>query len=393
MLIRRTAALLSAAALTFATAAPASAADSWDIPHSATITVDGRGYGHGIGLSQYGAEHAARLGKGYREIVKYYYPGTKWGKATGAIRVWISGDLTNDVQVAARSGLTARGVSSSKSWDLSTAKPRATRWRILPAGDEHSVLQFRTGGWHRFRKVADSLEFAAGGRPIRLYVDGGSVAYRGVLRSVPSSPGNRITVNRLRLETYLRGVVPAETFASTWKQQTLRAQAVAARTYAVHERADRRGKVFDLCDTEACQVYHGASGEYPTTDRAVRATARRILRYGGKPAFTQFTASSGGWTVAGPYPYLPAMRDKWDSPQDPNHAWSVDFADTEIEDAWPSIGDLSRIEIDGRDGHGEWGGRAGSVTLTGDAGSVTVTGEVFRQALHLRSSWLSLRVH
>ena len=95
---------------------------------------------------------------------------------------------------------------------------------------------------------------SAHGRPVRLYTADGSTSYRGVLKSVPSSPGNRITVDVLPLETYLRGVVPAETYASVWHQQALRAQAVAARTYAVHERADRRDAVFDLCETEACQA-------------------------------------------------------------------------------------------------------------------------------------------
>ncbi|MCW2764830.1 MAG: SpoIID/LytB protein [Nocardioides sp.] len=392
MLIRRLAVLLAAAVLTSLAAAPARAADSWNVPGQARITIDGHGFGHGKGLSQYGAQRAAQLGKSYREILNYYYPGTKWGTATGSVRVWISGDLTNDVQVAARDGLTARRSGTSTTWDLGRARPRADRWRIVPAGDKHSILEFRSSGWHQYRKVAGQLEFAAGGRPIRLYVDGGSRGYRGVLRSVPSSPGNRITVNVLPLETYLRGVVPAETYASTWKQQALRAQAVAARSYAAHERAARRDKVFDLCDTDACQAYGGATAEYPTTDRAVNATARRILTHGGKPAFTQFTASSGGWTVAGGVAYLPARPDKWESPKDPNHAWSVDFTDDELEATWPSVGDLTRIEIDGRDGNGEWGGRAGTVVLTGAGGTLTLTGDEFYQALDLRSAWLSLRV-
>ena len=381
------------ATLLVLTAAPATAADdSWEVPHSATITFDGHGYGHGKGLSQYGAQHAASLGTGYREIVRYYYPGTRWGTASGSVRVWISRDLTNDVQVQARSGLTARRTGSAKDWNLAKAKPRAQRWRIVPNGDRVSVLQYRSGGWHQFRKVTGQLEFAAGGKPIRLYTADGSTAYRGTLRSVPSSAGNRITVNVLPLETYLRGVVPAETYASTWKQQALRAQAVAARTYAVHERADRRSKVYDLCDTAACQAYGGATREYPTTDTAVRATAREILTYGGEPAFTQFTASSGGWTVDGGEPYLPARQDKWDTPQDKYHSWTAEFADTEIEAAWPSVGDLQRVEITDRDGHGEWGGRAGAVTLTGSGGTVTMRGSEFSGRLGLASPWLTLTV-
>ena len=387
-----TAALVTAVAGVDGPAAPAFAADAWDVPHSATITIDGHGYGHGKGLSQYGAQRAASLGKTYRQIVGYYYPHTSWGTASGSIRVWISRDLTNDVQVQARSGLTARRSGGAKSWNLTRIKPAADRWRIVPAGDRASVLQYRSHGWHQFRRVAGLMEFAANGRPIRLFTADGSTTYRGVLRSVPSSPGNRITVNVLPLETYLRGVVPAETYASTWEQQALRAQAVAARTYAVHERADRRSSPYDLCETEACQHYGGASAEYPTTDTAVQATARKILTYGGEPAFTQFTASSGGWTVDGGTPYLPARRDTWDSAKDPYHAWQVRFRDTELEAAWPALGDLTRVELGGRDGHGQWGGRVGTVTLTGTGGSVSMSGSDFAQRLHLPSPWLTMTV-
>jgi SpoIID/LytB domain protein len=390
---RRIAVLAVALGLVATAAPPAAAADSWKIPPSATITFDGHGYGHGKGMSQYGAQYAAKHGKSYREIVGYYYPGTKWGTASGSIRVWISRDLTNDVQVHARDGLTARKSGSSTTWNLAKAKPRADRWRIVPSGDRVSVLEYRSNGWHQFRKVTGQLEFAARGKPIRLYTADGSTEYRGVLKSVPSSPGNRITVNVVPLETYLRGVVPAETFASSWQQQALRAQAVAARTYAVHERADRRDKVYDLCETEACQAYGGATREYPTTDAAVKATARKILTYGGQPAFAQFTASSGGWTVDGGEPYLPARQDKWDTAQDKYHAWTVDFTDDEIEAAWRSIGDLEGIVIGDRDGHGQWRGRAGTVTLTGADGTLTVSGSDFAQKLHLASPWLTLSVH
>ncbi len=139
---------------------------------------------------------------------------------------------------------------------------------------------------------------------------------------MPSSAGNRITVNYLPMQAYLRGVVPSETFASVWQQATLRAQAVAARSYAAYKRIHPQSRAYDVCDTESCQVYGGASVEYPTTDTAVKATAGRILTYGGSPAFTEFSASSGGWTTAGDFPYLQAMQDKYESASDPNESWT-----------------------------------------------------------------------
>ncbi|MGB0100338.1 MAG: SpoIID/LytB domain-containing protein [Nocardioides sp.] len=392
---RRLAVLVAALVAVAATAGPAHAADdAWDIPDGARITIEGHGHGHGRGMSQYGAKRAAELGTGYRTIMKHYYPGTSRGKAPGSVRIWITrGDLDNAVQVRPRNALTARKVGGGPSWRLAKAQPRAKRWRIVPKGDARSVLQFRKGGWRHFRTVRGLLEFTAQGRPITLDTQGGrSATYRGVLRSVPSSPGNRLTVNRLSLESYLRGVVPKESIASAWPQQALRAQAVAARSYAAYHRAQRREKVFDLDDSESSQVYGGSGAEHAATDRAVRGTKAEIRTYDGEPAFTEFTASSGGWTVAGDHPYLVAQEDRWDDRRDPNHQWQVPFTDGELEDAWPALGDLSRIEIAGRDGHGEWGGRAGSVTLTGSDATLSLTGTAFYQRLGLRSSWLTLHV-
>ena len=78
------------------------------MPDDATITVDGLGFGHGRGLSQYGALERGKAGQAYREIVDFYYPGTTWGRAAGTVRVLVSADTTPDVLVDARPGLTVR---------------------------------------------------------------------------------------------------------------------------------------------------------------------------------------------------------------------------------------------------------------------------------------------
>lgn len=373
-----------------ATAAPAIADDPVDVPDGATITVDGRGHGHGRGLSQEGAAARAEAGQGYRAILGFYYPGTSWGTATGQVRIHLTaGDLDNAVQVRPRTHLVARTTGGAKSWDLAKAKPRAQGWRILPKGDGRSILEYRQQGWHQYRNVPGVLEFAAKGKPITLDVQGGgTAAYRGIIRSVVSSSGNRIAVNVVPMESYLRGVVPAEVVASQWPQQAQRAQAVAARSYAALKRATRQDKIFDLDDSTAYQAYGGVDGEYPASDQAVAATAGEILTYEGQPAFTEFTASNGGWTVVGDEPYLTAQEDPYD-----DDGWGpVTFTDTEIEALWPGIGDLMRIEVTGRDGHGEWGGRVSTVTLTGSAGAVTVSGTTFYGMLDLQSPWLTLSV-
>ena len=70
------------------------------MPGKGTVTLKGHGFGHGHGMSQYGAEGAAREGKTWREILKFYYPGTAWGTKGGRVKVLISADTSRDVIVA-----------------------------------------------------------------------------------------------------------------------------------------------------------------------------------------------------------------------------------------------------------------------------------------------------
>jgi stage II sporulation protein D len=176
--------------------------------------------------------------------------------------------------------------------------------------------------------------------------------------------------------------------ASQWPQQAQRAQAVAARSYAALKRSTRQAKPYDLDDTTGYQAYLGVDREWPASDKAVAATSGEILTYDGQPAFTEFTASNGGWTVAGDAPYLLAKEDPWD-----HDTWGpVTFTDSEIEGHWPEVGDLESIEITSRDGNGAWGGRILSVTLTGAAGAETLTGAEFYGELGLQSAWLTLQV-
>lgn len=370
-----------------AVAAPAHADDPVDVPDGATITIDGRGHGHGRGMSQEGAANRAEAGQDHREILGFYYPGTQVGTATGNVRIFLSeGDLRNAVQVRPQRGLVAR--NADRNWNLMKARPRATAWRILPKGDARTVLQYRQKGWHQYRSsVKGTLEFNANGRPITLQTQAGPAAYRGIIRSVPSSPGNRIAVNVLPLEAYLRGVVPAELVASQAPSEAQQAQAVAARSYAALKRVERSDKIFDLDDTPGYQAYGGVGAEYPASDRAVAATAGEILTYAGEPAFAEFTASNGGWTVVGDEPYLTAQQDPYDTDD-----WGpVDFTPAEIEARWPAIGDLTSIQLV-RDRSYEDGGRVESIMLSGSAGVVTVSGTTFYQRLDLQSPWLTVTV-
>jgi SpoIID/LytB domain protein len=368
--------------------APAHAGNDWTIPSSATIRITGHGYGHGHGMSQHGAQGAALQGLTHQQIADFYYPGTTWGAANGRVSVLVSADTSPDVEVLARPGLRLRALGSGAVFDLAGDKPGATRWRLTPGSGGKVTVKYLKSGWKKLRSVTGDAELFAAGGPTTLVLPGGrQVAYRGALRATKGD-----TVNLLSLEKYLRGVVPLEMPVS-WEPEALAAQAVAARTYAANGRAHPIASHYQLCDTTSCQVYGGASAEDAASTAGIKASKGEVLLYDGAPAFTQFSASNGGWTSAGSAPYLVAMQDPYDAwSGNPNTSWSVTVTDKAIEKRFPAIGDLTRIQFTKRTGNGEWGGRVVKVKLTGSAGTKTISGEDLRFALGLRSEWVDLTV-
>ncbi len=121
--------------------------------------------------------------------------------------------------------------------------------------------------------------------------------YRGNVLLVATPRGTLHVVNRVGLEEYLLGVVPLEMGPRVYDElEALKAQAVAARTYAVKRRGDFSAEGYDLCATARCQVYGGATAEQPLSSQAVRDTAGQVLLFAGAPADTLFTSTCGGRT-------------------------------------------------------------------------------------------------
>jgi SpoIID/LytB domain protein len=391
-------AVLAATALLLS-GTPASAArgvETLRVPDHATLRIAGHGYGHGHGLSQYGAEGAARKGLGAQRIVRFYYPHTRAGHVGGKVKVLITADTDDNTTVVNRSGLSVRDLHTGRTRVLPThhdhAAGKASRWRLAPTRGGKTKVSFRNHGWHLWRKVSGDAEFRASG-PLTLVVGGSHVTYRGRLQSrtpVGGPRSHRVTVNKVSLEAYVQGVVPRE-MPALWHPAALQAQAIAARTYAAFEARSSTNPRWNLCDTSACQVYGGKSAEYPTSNAAVAKTAHQVRMFHGRPAFTQFSASNGGWTAAGGKPYLPAQKDPYDGwSGNPYHSWTTKVSAGRVERAWPALGNLTSITIDRRDGHGQWHGRVLAMTLQGSKGSVRITGDTFRGTLGLRSTWFDI---
>ncbi len=191
--------------------------------------------------------------------------------------------------------------------------------------------------------LAANLPTAAGGAPPRGWVVDrarfenlapdsflrapGTGDVRGVIDVVPAGAGVAV-VNELSLDDYLRGVAEVP---STWPVEALKAQAIAARTFALHEmgkEADSaaRGVGADICATQACQLYIGMAKERSEGgDRwaqAVQATSGQLLLYKDEPILAQYSSSNGGRSVAGARPYLKAVNDP-DSAKGPYGHWVV----------------------------------------------------------------------
>jgi stage II sporulation protein D len=401
-LVRATVAAASAS-LAFAvlTPEPATADQTYYVPVSRTWTVSGHGFGHGHGMSQWGAQGAALQGLNYTEISEFYYPHTEWGEVKGKVRVLISADPTSDLQVRARNHLQVRDLDRGQVWNL----PRTDgvdRWRLTPIPSGATAVQFHNAtGWHRWEIPVGPQAFRGDGQfeangPLTLLVPGGDdvvgKTYRGILRLVrPYTDATvRDTINVLPMDQYVQGVVPYE-MPSSWDQQALRAQAVAARTFAAYERAQNPKRYWQVCDTTSCQVYGGVDAEADSSNQAVQGTAGKILTYQKKPAMTQFSASSGGWTSSGSVPYLPAKKDPYDSVEgNYNHHWSTQVSTEALENAHPEIGRLIDMRVTSRDGNGEWKGRVQQIVLDGSKGKAHLTGDDFRWAYGLKSNWFTI---
>ncbi|UQX87553.1 SpoIID/LytB domain-containing protein [Jatrophihabitans telluris] len=395
-------AVLSVAGLSFASFTPQSSAAGAEYlkataPGSWTIV--GNGNGHGHGLSQYGARGAAGAGLTYQQILAFYYPGTSLAALAGSsVRVGLTSDGAVTT-IGTGAGLTLSWSGGSKA--LSVAG--ASRWRLTPSGSGFAVAYLSAGAWHTsFTVAATSAAFSASsGRVRRWLSDGSSTVYRGTLGAVRSGAGE-ITVNKVGLDDYVRGVVPRE-MPSSWQAAAVQAQAVAARSYARYAVEHNASNSYDICDTTSCQVYAGKEhdaaggglvyGEETGSEAAVVATAGRVLRYGSSTIFAQFSASNGGWTTDGGQPYLVAKADPYEaSSGDPYLGWSRTVSQRAVA-SYYGLSSLAKIVINTRDGHGQWGGRITAATVYGTGGgqarSVSTTGFELADAMNIPQAWFA----
>ncbi|MDX6252127.1 MAG: stage sporulation protein [Kribbellaceae bacterium] len=358
----------------------------------ATTTISGRGFGHGRGMSQYGAQGAAIAGKNLKQILDFYYPSTAVGKATGNLRIRLTADSTDGVRVVAANNLRLRDLKAGKAYTLPKASTR-NQWSIDPYGEHGtrvSSFDAKKRTWTVWRTFKGMAQFEGPGVIALILPTGRQATYRGIIRATDTAGSHLDTVNVLSLETYLRGVVPREAVV-TWRPVALQAQAVAARTYAVYHRKRAGNRAYDLCDTIACQVYGGYGDEEPSTNAAVTATAGQIRLYRNTPIIAEFSSSNGGATAAGDAPYQLIKADSWDAypgNRNPNASWTVTRPTAQLQAAF-GVGAIRSLRVIARTGVGPGGGRVLKVEAVGASGKKVLTGDQLRGKLSLRSAWFS----
>jgi len=207
--------------------------------------------------------------------------------------------------------------------------------------------------------------------------------------------GKLLVVNHVDIEEYLLSVVPSESFP-TWPLETLKAQAVASRTYAYYQVLHRKNKPYDLVDDEGDQVYGGVDREHPKTTKAVRLTQGEVLVYQGRPILAMYMANSGGYT-ADPKavfnlskPYLVARPDPA-SLQGKMARWQRVFTVQEVEKRLRKIGIRVKGLIDIKPAKIGPSGRVIKVKLITTQGiKVLRTRTTLRRALKLPDILLSI---
>lgn len=273
------------------------------------------------------------------------------------------------------------------------------KWQTFKKGEtitakrdgSHIILRGkRSNGTVELRGSDDSVNFSVKGN-----------MYRGSVKLVPSAYTGGVTVvNAVPMEQYLMGVLPYEVSPS-WHKDALKAQAVAARTYALYHKNGYRKAGYDVTDDTRSQVYKGTAAETASTNQAVLETAGEVVTYGGKTIDAVFHSNGGGYTEnsenvwGSQTPYLRGVKEENSSTV--NKAWTRTVSLVSFQDA-VGAGKLKKIELSklkkGPMNVKDRGvsGRVKSVTIEGSKGRKTLTGDRMQSLFGLSSTLFDIEV-
>jgi stage II sporulation protein D len=349
---------------------------------AARWTIRGAGWGHGVGMSQWGAYGFAQHGASYTNILGHYYSGTRVTRGgTSVVRVILQ---------ANRSSIKFTGATKA-------AGRRLTEDSVYGATRDGASVVLRSPTGRPLAKYPDVLPIS-GGATFRLLGQAGNGlrngVYRGSLEIRVAAGDGLNAINTLGIESYVAGVVPAES-PPIWPPEALKAQAVAARSYA--SATGVAGKDFEQYPDTRSQVYRGFSAETATTNSAVADTAGQVVTFNGQVVVTYFFSTSGGYTEnvenvffnSGPKPWLKGVRDPYDGAS-PYHRWGAFTWSRSALSA--KLGSLVRGRFRGIDVVQRGASpRIVRAYVIGSRGRRSATGPQLRTRLGLRDSWFYIR--
>lgn len=386
------AAAIAAAALLSAPAASAA---------TPVLTLYGRGWGHAVGMAQWGARGLAEKQWIHSRILSLFYRGTALQRSAPVkgLRVGL---------LQERDYIDLQGNGRFEIYDrngrLRVAGSSGQTWRVRPNGGQ--LLVFSPDNVLVFASPPPvTVRYENFGTLLRLPQTGRDYKHGRIDLDINGSTGKTRAILLIPLEQYLYGLGE---MPSSWPNEALKAQAVAARTYAV-EKVLRLGQNRSVCNcalysSVADQVYVGASQEVPRWVSAVDHTRDQLLMYQGKPIQAYYSSSDGGITEnneyvfgGSPLPYLRGACDPGDyvSGRNPHANWAVTMDGNQMGQRLAAggyrVGTVQRIEVlpplgvSGRvravidASHGGW-------RVTGSTSTARISGDRVRSLLGLKST-------
>ncbi len=357
----------------------------------ASFTFSGRGWGHGVGMSQYGAFGRAAAGHSYQQILNFYYPNTSLGTQSAPVtdlRVFLTSaqSTTFTPQGNGQVYLDGQPLSAVSPGTGVAVRLTGNAWHISIGGASLCPAQGCAG-----QRV--NVAFASNSS-IGVAATGRSYAHGRITLSKKSGAEFYIVLDSISMEDYLLGIAE---MPSDWHIEALKVQAVAARSYAYAVLFDRRQNPswilpFDIYANTQDQFYAGDTREKSPYAggwiQAVASTANQVLLYNGGYVVAHYSSSNGGYmsedtfrSVANRKPYLQAAPDSYDNYTNPYSTWQVTFSNASLS-SWLNtyndtyVGTLQSITIaNNRSPSGRI--NSASVTLAGSAGVKTVSGSRF----------------
>ncbi|MBV8984384.1 MAG: SpoIID/LytB domain-containing protein [Acidimicrobiia bacterium] len=423
--------------------APAPAAHA-SVP---VLVIDGKGWGHGVGMAQDGAYWMGRAGQNVNQILGHFYPGTSLGHASGTLAVAVLDVANRDTVVSFPNGGDVRDAQSgtqSPGFPVAVgpggsvhvwfdgayhaqAISGATQHAAAAPGAAPTTSQARLVSYQLPTDTTTTTStipllptttaphptttttrppsnppppppppppanpVATSSRPLWTVPANGSVTslpaaghtYRGIVSITATGPLH--FVDHIDVEQYLRGM--GEVRDPSWPQASLKTQAIAARTYAL------RSVGGELCNTDRCQVYLGADAEYAAMDKAVADTRGLVVTYGGGLASTVYSSNGGGVSATAPEgfgagsPNFPYLRAAPYTTSDPD-PWTVKIALTDLAARFGAPADVTGAHV-AQTGPS---GRALTVSIDSPTAPKLVDAHQFASGLGLKSTLFNVSI-